>query len=87
MTQRRLKDKVLAKKNETWRFDFSPTFVFDLGSAWTNIPGIQTKFDFILLYKKSATALCSTAWLRGHEFRVLSSVLESWLMVYGFVFE
>ena len=35
----------------------------------------------------SATALCATAWLRGHEFCVLSSVLEFWLMVYGFVFE
>ena len=35
----------------------------------------------------SATALCATAWLRGHELCVLSSVLEFWLMVYGFVFE
>ena len=35
----------------------------------------------------SATALCATAWLIGHEFCVLSSVLEFWLMVYGFVFE
>ena len=29
--------------------------------------------------------LCATAWLRGHEFCVLSSVFEFWLMVYGFV--
>ena len=35
----------------------------------------------------SATALCATAWLSGPEFCVLSSVLEFWLMVYGFVFE
>ncbi len=31
----------------------------------------------------SATALCASASLRGHEFRVLSSVLELWLMVCG----
>ena len=36
---------------------------------------------------KSAIALCATAWLMGQEFCVLSSVLEFWLMVYGFVFE
>ena len=35
--------------------------------------------------RKSATALCATAWLGGPEFCVLSSVLEFWLMVYGFV--
>ena len=35
----------------------------------------------------SATALVATACLRGHEFCVLSSVLEFWLMVYGSVFE
>ena len=30
---------------------------------------------------------CATAWLGGPEFCVLSSVLEFWLMVYGFFFE
>ena len=30
---------------------------------------------------------CATAWLGGHDFCVLSSVLEFWFMVSGFVFE
>ena len=40
-----------------------------------------------MIYNISATALVATAWLRGHEFCVLSSVLEFWLMLYGFIFE
>ena len=35
-----------------------------------------------LLNRVSTTALVATAWLRGHELCVLSSVLEFWLVFF-----
>ena len=44
-------------------------------------------FEYSNVFEYPPPRFCATAWLIGHEFCVLSSVLEFWLMVYGFVFE
>ena len=65
------------------------TYLWEIGPLCIlTILTILTIWDsFLLPLKISATALCATAWLRGHEFCVPSSVLEFWLMVDGFDLE